>query len=360
MPKVTQFSSKEEIQEQACMWISRMDRGCSKQEKKDMTAWVNQSNSHREILIKMASLWDDLSVLNELSALFPLENASKRAHHRFRRFSLAASFLLVVLIGGALTTDVNFSPLFSFNAKSTNDVKLFFTKVGEQASFSMTDGTSIQLNTNSIVEVAYSSRQRHLKLIQGEAKFDVAKDSTRPFTVTAGDNSFTALGTIFNIQKNTDQDLELLVTEGKVLITKSIKVIESISDTMLSLKLEELPGMLVKSGEKAIIDNSTLNPIKKVSLVQLQRELAWQQGMLIFEGEPLAKALKEISRYSDTNFEIIDDKLAQLIIAGYFRADDIDGLLKSLSLNFNIFYQKTSTNSIRLSFEKFDSFLKNT
>lgn len=355
MAKVTQFNSKEEIQEQACLWISRMDRGCSKQEKKDMITWVNQSNSHREILIKMASLWDDLSVLNELSALFPLENASKRTHHRFRRLSIAASFLLVALIGGALTTDINFSPLFSFNAQSTNDVKLFSTEVGEQASFSMTDGTSIQLNTNSIVEVAYSSSQRHLKLIQGEAKFDVAKDSARPFTVTAGNKSFTALGTIFNIQKNTNHDLELLVTEGKVLITKSIKVIERISDTMNSLKLEELPGVLVKSGEKAIIGNSTLTPIKKVSLVQVQRDLAWQQGMLIFEGEPLIKALEEISRYSNTHFEIIDDKLAQLIIAGYFKADDIDGLLKSLSLNFNIYHQKNATNSIRLSSEKFNS-----
>lgn len=355
MSEITQFSSKEEIQEQACLWISRMDRGCSKQEKQDMSAWVNQSNSHREILMKMASLWDDLSVLNELSVLFPLENASKRTHHRFRKISLAASLLLAVLMGGSLTTDIDFLPLFSFNAKETNDIGLFSTKIGEQASFSMTDGTSIQLNTNSIVEVAYSSRQRHLRLIQGEAKFDVAKDSTRPFTVTAGEKSFTALGTIFNIQKNTDQDLELLVTEGKVLITKSIEVIESATDNIGSFNVENLPGVLVKSGEKAIIDNSTLNPIKKVSLVQVQRDLAWQQGMLIFEGEPLAKALKEISRYSNTEFEIIDDKLAQIIIAGYFKADDIDGLLKSLSLNFNIYYQKTSTDSIRLSSEKFHS-----
>ena len=353
MAKVTQFISKEEIQEQACLWISRIDRGCSEQEKQELSVWVNQSNTHREILLKMASLWDDLSVLNELSELFPLENASKQTHHRFRKFSQAASFLLLALIGGSLTTDIQFSNLFSLNSNSKHDVKLFSTKVGEQASFSMTDGTSIQLNTNSIVEVAYTNRQRHLKLIQGEAKFDVAKDSFRPFTVTAGDKSFTALGTIFNIQKNTDQDIELLVTEGKVLITKSINVIENISDTIGSLKLEDLPGVLVNSGEKAIIDDSTLNPIKKVSLVQVQRDLAWQQGMLIFEGEPLTKALKEISRYSNINFEITDDRLAQLIIAGYFKADDIDGLLKSLSLNFNIYHQKTANNSIRLSSEKF-------
>ena len=359
MTKVTQFSSKEEIQEQACLWISRMDRGCTAQEQQELVVWVNKSNSHREILMKMASLWDDLTVLNELSALFPLGNASKRSNggfrNGFRKISLAASFLLVALIGGSLTTDIDFLPLFSFNSTTTNDLKVFSTKVGEQASFSMTDGTSIQLNTNSIVEVVYSSRQRHLRLVQGEAKFDVAKDSTRPFTVTAGDKSFTALGTIFNIQKNTDEDLELLVTEGKVLISKSIKVIERITNSINSLELEELPGVLVKSGEKAVINNSTVKPIKKVSLVQVQKDLAWQQGMLIFEGEPLAQALKEISRYSNTKFEIVDEKLSQIVIAGYFKADDIDGLLKSLSLNFNIHSQKTSPESIRLSSEKFHS-----
>lgn len=250
MSKVTQFNSKEEIQEQACLWVSRMDRGCSIQEKKDMIVWVNQSNAHREILMKMASLWDDLSVLNELSALFPLDNASKRVHGRFRRFSLAASFLLMVLMGGSLMTDINFTPLLSFNIMATDEVELFSTKVGEQASFSMNDGTSIQLNTNSIVKVAYTNHQRHIRLIQGEAKFDVAKDRTRPFTVTAGEKSFTALGTIFNIQKNSNQDIELLVSEGKVLITKSFEVIKSISDSIGSLKLDELPGYLLNLGKK--------------------------------------------------------------------------------------------------------------
>jgi transmembrane sensor len=353
MAKVTKFNSKEEIQEQACLWVSRMDRGCSEQEKQDMIIWVSQSNSHREMLMKMASLWDDLSVLNKLSALFPLENSSKRKYPSFRKLSIAASFLLAILIGGSITTEVNLLPLFSMKSTTTNNIRLFSTKVGEQASFSMEDGTSIHLNTNSIIEVAYSDRQRHLKLIQGEAKFDVAKDSTRPFTVTAGEKSFTALGTIFNIQKNTDHDLELLVTEGRVLITKSIKIIESTSDTNNSLKLEELSGVLVKSGEKAVIDDSTLNQVKSVSLMQVQKDLAWQQGMLIFEGERLAEALKEINRYSDIRFEIADDNLGEIIIAGYFKADDVEGLLKSLSLNFNIYHQRTSKNSIRLSSNKF-------
>ena len=349
MTKVTQFSSKEEIQEQACLWISRIDRGCTKSEKKEIALWINQSNAHREILMKMASLWDDLSVLNELSALFPLENATKRTRHHFRKIAVAASIIFVALLGGSLTTDFQIFPSLNQNQ---NVVQKFSTKVGKQAIFSLSDGTSIQLNTNSMIEVVYSERQRYVKLLQGEAKFDVAKDSTRPFTVKAGEKSFTALGTIFNVQKDTNKDLELLVTEGKVLISTSDEFIEYVNHQTGSITLVNLPGVLVKSGEKAVINDNVLRPINKVTLVQVQRDLAWQQGMLIFEGEPLGKALKEISRYSNTHFEIMDDELSQLVIAGYFKADDIDGLLKSLSLNFNIHHQRTSSDLIRLSSER--------
>ncbi|NQZ87652.1 MAG: FecR domain-containing protein [Colwellia sp.] len=349
MTKVTQFSSKEEIQEQACLWISRIDRGCTKSEKKEIALWINQSNAHREILMKMASLWDDLSVLNELSALFPLENATKRTRHHFRKIAVAASVIFVALLGGSLTTDFQIFPSLNQNQ---NVVQKFSTKVGKQAIFSLSDGTSIQLNTNSMIEVVYSERQRYVKLLQGEAKFDVAKDSTRPFTVNAGEKSFTALGTIFNVQKDTNKDLELLVTEGKVLISTSDEFIEYVTHQTGSITLVNLPGVLVNSGEKAVINDNVLRPINKVTLVQVQRDLAWQQGMLIFEGEPLGKALKEISRYSNTHFEIMDDELSQLVIAGYFKADDIDGLLKSLSLNFNIHHQRTSSDLIRLSSER--------
>ena len=351
MTKVTQFSSKEEIQEQACLWISRIDRGCTKSEKKEIALWINQSNTHREILMKMASLWDDLSVLNELSALFPLENATKRTRHHFRKIAVAASVVFVALLGGSLTTDIQIFPSLSFN-NNQNVVQNFSTEVGKQAIFSLSDGTSLQLNTNSIVEVVYNERHRYVNLLQGETKFDVAKDSARPFTVKAGEKSFTALGTIFNVQKDTNQNLELLVTEGKVLISKSDEFIEYVSHQAGSIKLVNIPGVLVQSGEKAVIDDNILRPINKVTLVQVQRDLAWQQGMLIFEGEPLGKALKEISRYSNTHFEIMDDELSQLVIAGYFKADDIDGLLKSLSLNFNIHHQKTSSDLIRLSSER--------
>lgn len=346
MGKVSQFYSKEHIQQQACLWVSRIDRGLSATEKKDLAAWLSLNKVHHNVLLEMASYWDDLSVLNELSGLFPLEQVPSKATTKYPAIAIAASLVLVALLGTNLFIN---NTLLPFVARSQLvQTQTFKTKIGEQASFAISDGTTIQLNTNSVIKVAYTPSHRQLILVRGEARLDVAKEKTRPFTVTVGEQSFTALGTIFNVQKNNDQAMELVVTEGRVLITKADKVIEEITQTLTTLTPGQLPGILVTAGEKAVFAENVHTPITKVPLEQLQRDLAWQQGMLIFEGEPLALALTEVSRYTATKFEIVDPQLADIKVAGYFKAGDIDGLLASLNSNFNIVSARSADNTILL------------
>jgi len=78
--------------------------------------------------------------------------------------------------------------------------------------------------------VNYSQNQRKITRLRGEANFDVVKNSQRPFTVVTGDKSFTALGTVFNIQTNGNilTDVELLVEEGRVLLSKADDIKESL------------------------------------------------------------------------------------------------------------------------------------
>jgi len=335
------------IQVQASLWISKMDRGLSEAEKNDFIIWTKQSDLHRETLFNFAALWDDLSVLNELSALFPINNHQKSSNKSFiTKVAIAASIVFVFILGtqfyGKQSLDVN------ANKQQYVEIKNLSTVVGQQNSFSLSDGSIIQLNTNSLVKINFSQNKRLLTLVRGEARFDVAKDKTRPFTVNSGSKSFTALGTIFNVQKNSNQEMELVVTEGRVLITKASQIIDKIAKKIYQLPENQLPGLLVTSGEKAVINRNIPKMAQAVSLDQVQKDLAWQQGMLIFEGDSLADALSEVSRYTSTNFEIVDRELATIKIAGYFKAGDIDGLLQSLSSNFNINFEKTNKNSIRL------------
>jgi transmembrane sensor len=347
MTTVSPFTSKDDIQEQASLWVSRMDRGLSKDEEKQFQEWMKQSDFHRNSIFSLAALWDDLSVLNELSALFPLENTSTRKNNYSIKYALAASVVFVMLFASSFYfSGTPFSAID--NDQQFVELKTLKTDVGQQTRFTLTDGSRIKLNTNTLVQVSYSKKQRLLTLVRGEARFDVAKDKSRPFIVTAGEKSFTALGTIFNVQKDTDKEMELVVTEGRVLVTKSNELLDNISKTLTTLPEEKLPGLLVVSGEKSIITESIKPAAEKTSFEQIQRELAWQQGMLVFNGKPLDQALIEVSRYTTAEFEISSPELAKIKVAGYFKANDIDGLLKSLNSNFNINFEKLPNNTIRL------------
>jgi transmembrane sensor len=346
MTKIHAFTSKETIQEQASLWVSKMDRGLSSSEKNEFSLWIQQSDFHQETVFKLASLWDDLSVLNELSELFPLDTPIKKTPSRIKQYAIAASVTFVMLFSGYL-----YYPAMSTieSAQQYTELRKLQTVVGQQASYTLSDGSTIKLNTNSLVKVNFSKKKRLLTLVRGEARFDVAKDKNRPFSVASGEQSFTALGTIFNVQKNTDNDMELVVSEGKVLVTTSAELLDTIAETLTALPKEKLPGLLVTSGEKAIISNNIQIPAHRVSEKQIEQDLAWQQGMLVFNGEPLVEALKEVSRYTSANFEIITPEIEKIKVAGFFKADDIDGLLQSLKSNFNINFEKMDNNAIHLS-----------
>jgi transmembrane sensor len=349
MTNIHTFTSKESIQEQASLWISAIDRGLSKQEKEQFKIWVEQSVNHREALYELAQLWDELSVLNELSSLFPQKSKSSS---RYLFVSIAASFFAALLICTYLF--MHYEQGYSGDLAKVNYTKVYTTKVGEQATYVLPDGTIVQLNTNSFLEVAFSKGRRQLLLTKGEGRFNVAKDTSRPFSVMAGDKSFTALGTVFNVQRTSSTDLELVVTEGKVMITdpsvavsaKDFKVFQLANNN--NNKIQSINANIVISGEKAIIEKNVTRPITQLSADDVQRDLAWQNGMLVFNGENLSDALKEVSRYTSTKFQLSSTELAKIKVAGVFKAGDVDGLLESLQLNFAIDNERLSENVISL------------
>jgi len=289
-----------------------------------------------------------MSVLKELSGIFPLEKKPQSRGSFITNFALAASFAIATVTGLNFALDINPLAIFQ-NIQGANYSQTFKTKLGEQVLHSLPDGSLLQLNTNTQVTVNYKNNQRFLTLIQGEANFDVAKDKSRPFVVTVGEQSFTALGTAFNIQKKSSQDIELIVTEGKVLVSQTNDILSKITNKKDEHSLDTLPGLLVNVGEKSTVENNTLTVATKISPEQVQKNTAWQQGILIFDGDTLSDALAEISRYNNTTFEVLDEDISALKISGYFKAGDINGLLSSLDYNFNIQSKRTDNSSIQLS-----------
>ncbi|MDP5032461.1 FecR family protein [Paraglaciecola sp.] len=344
MTNIKTFNSKETIQQQASEWISRIDRGLRADEHKAFKNWVNSSESHRQILFDMAQTWDDMSALNELKDLMPLNKlaAGPQKPYRSPRLALAASVAFVMF---SVLSFLMFKP----SQLNGNDALAhqLMTHVGEQKPVTLDDGSVVYLNTNSELSVHFTEQTRHITLIRGEALFEVAHDTARPFIVSAAGNTVTAVGTAFNMQLLDEQRFELLVTEGKVLLKNEMTSHADASDEVLDPLATQHGGLLLVAGQKALVAENSAQE-HDLSIEQIQNELAWRQGIVVFHGEPLVKALNEISRYMPVNFNFDNEKLKEKRVAGYFKAGDLDGLLAALNNNFNIQYKKVNDNTILL------------
>ncbi|MCV2885349.1 FecR domain-containing protein [Aestuariibacter sp. AA17] len=344
MNNIIPINKKHLAREQASSWISKIDRGLRDEEFSDLKKWCEQADLHRELLFEMAELWDSLSALNELSGLFPLDASDERSTAPVSRYGFnfigfnmatAASLVLVAFIAFLMVPQPS-TRQSDFVVKSVEAS----TSIGEQKPVTLEDGSIIHLNTNSHVNILYTQRSRQIALTKGEAHFDVAHDPNRPFIVTAGNNTVTAVGTAFNVELDSTGMVELLVTEGKVLVKDRGTNAPITTPTQEMMRLD---SVLLVSGEKAVIKGEIMSQ-ESVALEYVQNQLAWQQGMLVFEGESLSEILAEVSRYANVSFSLSTKDLGEKRVAGHFKVGDIKGLLFALESSFGIEYVRTAPN----------------
>lgn len=348
-------NDKKSVQEQANFWITRLDKGMSSAEKQQLIAWLNQDKAHYCALRRMTTLWGDISTQYDLQGIFEAPSDKNSRRDYIMKGSLAASIFAIAMLTVNLVSEIDKLWQSPNNSHSQPlAYQTFKTLFGQQKQITLTDGSAVTLNTNTVIEVAYSKLQRKITLIRGEAKFDVAKDKNRPFSVISGGKSFTALGTIYNVQRYNDSDMELLVEEGKVLVsdvnTPRATLLKTITSSNLDSLTNKEKNNIVAAGKKIAIHQHNIKQVQTLSASEIEKDLAWQQGMLIFNGEPLTQVLAEIQRYNAVNFApIADDNMANIKVSGYFKTDDINGLLQSLNYNFAISYHKLNSNTFVLS-----------
>src|SRR5690606_7984015 len=124
--------------------------------------------------------WDQMSVLSELSEIFPLASYTppkKRSTWKPKLAIAAVTCLLVSVMGLTLLV----SPVMDAPTAAS-----YVTAVGEQSTIELEDGSTITLNTNTAISVLYSTTERQINLERGEALFTVESDRTRPFRVYVG------------------------------------------------------------------------------------------------------------------------------------------------------------------------------
>lgn len=317
--------------DEASAWLAKLDRGLSAAEEQQLKAWLTEHPENRRALLRLASLWDRMDCLSRLTSLFP--TAHKRPRRPLLYPAIAASLALLAIVGWLVLqrspdlltpTDPNVAIVASS----------YETAIGERSTVRLADQSLLTLNTNSLVKVDYNATQRVLVLERGEMNIEVAHDTRRPLTVVAGRKVVRAVGTAFNVQIIDDGQVELIVTEGTVMVLDKIEFPVS-TIAVDPVRLGGDTPRTVTKGERVLL-GADRETVSKVSDSALSAELSWRQGNLIFRGETLAVAIAEVSRYTPVRFEIADERLNELRIGGLFKAGDVDGLLATLKENFNI------------------------
>lgn len=195
------------------------------------------------------------------------------------------------------------------------------TPFGARQTVRLADGSSISLDSDSEVVVRYTKTARDIRLVKGQARFDVAHDDARPFSVFARDEKVVATGTAFNIDITQPRILVTLI-QGRVVVSGGNGLRPFVA-ALLSASPRAAPLILRAGQQLAAAPDQT--PV--VSTADLRTALAWTNGQLIFDNQPLADVVARINHYARQPIVIADARLAQLRISGSFNTGDVAGFL---------------------------------
>lgn len=318
----------ETIDETASRWLARLDReDASDQDRAAFEIWRGADPRHAAAYARLEDVWNRLLRIRELRAdpmgggdTRPANSAVRSTRAwltRFRARAVAAACLVAVTI----------SLLVWAGYETPDRSQHFATEVGGYRRAPLRDGSTVELNTDTELRASITATTRHVELLRGEATFEVARDPHRPFVVTAGDTAVRAVGTVFNVRRH-EHVVEILMIEGKVAVGAP-------EDALRSEPPRTSTIPVIHAGQAAIAAQSGLE-VRAVSSEELERELAWQKGMLSFDSITLAEATAEFNRYNRSQLIVSDPSIADVRIGGYFRASNVDGFVRVLESEFAI------------------------
>jgi transmembrane sensor len=301
------------IDEDAALWVARIDRApLSPGEQRELDEWLAGDVRRRGAFAKANAVMAHADRARALAAWPALGPPARQG------FSRRAMFMG----GGAMAASLGAVAWLS-KAPAVRPI-LLRTAKGEIRLLPLSDGSSVTLNTNSVLEVAYSASRRDVALMSGEALFDVAKDRQRPFVVRAGDTRVRAVGTSFSVRLEETGAVRVLVREGVVEVTRGGRTVPVRASANV---LAEVPPSFGGGGAGV----ST----RMVGADATARNLAWRDGMLSFNGESLAEAAAEFDRYSSVRIVIDDPDLSRQTLTGLFSASDPQGFAKAVASALN-------------------------
>jgi transmembrane sensor len=205
----------------------------------------------------------------------------------------------------------------------------FTTAVGEQRLVVLSDGSRVRLNTDSQVRVQYMPGERRVVLTRGEAFFEAAHDTSRPFVVAADGARVRAVGTKFDVRRDASA-VSVTLVQGQVQVRR----------------YGQAAAATLAPNQQLTVTGRGISAPRPADAAEAS---GWTTGHLTFRGVPLRDAVAEVNRYSHRKI-VLDgaDRFAAEPVSGVFDIGDTGAFVTAVSMVFDLQASPASQGVIRL------------
>ena len=282
----------------AAAWLEHKNFAVwSAHDQEEFDTWLAASWAHRVAYWRLETAWSRTERLTALRTP-DLKTATPTKHGRLSTLLATAAALTVIGIMGVSVSAYLSKP---------NDIR-YATAIGERKAVRLSDGSRVELNTETVLRVSRRLSSRTVWLEKGEAYFEIKHDVAHQFTVLAGDHRITDLGTKFSVRKM-DNEVKVALLDGRARVDPQTGT--------------HTPSAVLSPGDVVIATANSLQVVRKPQQ-ELRNELGWRRGMLVFANATLADVAAEFNRYNSTRMIVADPAAARRRIGATFPAQDVE------------------------------------
>jgi transmembrane sensor len=322
-----------DIKSTAIAWMTRRDAGLTPDEETAFDHWRNAAPENAEAIAELETAWAALDTPRATGmAEVVRQEIHRRARMRARRRRAIGLTGIATLALAAI-----------FWQRPPADTPVAATaRIVAPTREVLTDGSVAELHAGSQIETDFKAGIRQLRLIRGEGHFAVKSDPNRPFLVHAGPVTVRAVGTAFLVRIAAD-DVEVIVTEGRVSVERAPVQTPDVSTPAAAL---------VDAGAMLVIPLSPVSPSPTETVAlspdELDQRLAWRTPRLEFTDTSIAEAVELFNRRNTVRLKTADRRVAELLVTGIFRADNVQGFVNVLEKSFGLRVDRTGRDEIVL------------
>ena len=327
MNRPTQISDPS-AEDQASLWAARLEGSVlTPGDRAELDSWLAGDPGRRELLSSYCQLSARLDrLVPELVDAGSVQMPPGPARVSWNPWKVAAAGLLAASLAVAAV----------WVMRPGDGRESLSTPAGKRGTFTLADGTRVELNANTSISVENTSAERRVRLSNGEAFFVVSKDKARPFTVETPAGSVRVTGTIFNVLTEAASQLEVTVVEGTVQVRPGAPA------------EGQAPSPFVLGAGDRLTDENGAVSLRALSGAESEDTLAWRKGQIVCVGMPLSEALARYAHYHGRQIAV-SAGAGRVPVGGVYGLGDLDEFLAYVRQGLNLSVEQGADGSVRVS-----------